>query len=588
MSQQIPSVLSSSPGSVSDTYPSVSASMLDAPPEPTQHALVIGCGIAGMAAAKVLSRYFSRVTILERDQLPDQPKFRAGKPQARHAHVLLAKGLMDLEAIFPGLGVDLRQHGATKCQWGPDTRWYYFGGWRQRFPAAVSTVTCSVNLIEWELRRRIQQVAAIRILADTTAEELLAEGPRVVGVRAAQHRTGRGQKQLELRGVMVVDATGRRSMAPEWLNKLGIGPIPEEKVEAFWGYASRYYERPSRASKSWRMMAIHPTPPDSLRMGVILPTENNLWLVTLAGTNRDYPPDDDLGFLEFARGLAQPDLYVAIRDAKPVSGIYGYRYAENRWRHFERQERFLEGFVALGDAACQFNPIYGQGMSVAAMGAACLNRCLRANLSRHPNRSLLGLSRKFQSSLARDLTVPWMITTGEDLRFAKPEVLAQRSLFTRASQAMVKSILELATTDFQAFRSFVMVMHLVASPLRLLNPWLVLKVILHALFTPRRTPPPRPVRVPAAALPPALNSRAKSGEAWHPVTDPSGMSSFVSGPLPRMSPSAQSGPSGLHPPSAGTPSQLPVRPSARTPLQLPVRPSAAIPLQLPVSRRTPK
>lgn len=106
-------------------------------------------------------------------------------------------------------------------------------------------------------------------------------------------------------------------------------------------------------------------------MGVIFPLENNLWLATLAGTNRDYPPDDDAGFLEFARGLAQPDLFEAIREAKPVSGIYGYRYAENRLRHFDRVKRSPEGFVALGDAVCQFNPIYGQGMSVAAIGAPC-------------------------------------------------------------------------------------------------------------------------------------------------------------------------------------------------------------------------
>ncbi len=557
MSDKDPSVFSSSPGGVSDTYPSVSASMLEAPPEPAQHALVIGCGIAGMAAAQVLSQHFTRVTIIERDQLPAEPKFRAGKPQARHAHILLAKGLNDLESVFPGLGDDLRKHGAIKCQWGPDTRWYYFGGWRRRFPTAVSTVTCSVNLIEWALRRRIQQVPSIRIVTDCTVDELLAEGSRVCGVRVAQHRSGRGQKLIEIRGSLVVDTTGRRSMAPEWLNKAGIGPIPEEKVEAFWGYASRYYERSSEKNTSWRMMAIHPTPPDSPRIGVVLPTENNLWLVTLAGTNRDYPPDDDAGFLEYARNLAQPDLYEAIRDAKPVSGIYGYRYAENRWRHFEKLERFLEGFVALGDAVCQFNPIYGQGMSVAAIGAARLERCIRAHLRKHPNRNLTGFSRTYQRSLARDLMVPWLITTGEDLRFAKPEVLAKRSLFTRVTQALVKSVLELGTKDFQAFRNFVIVMHLVASPVRLLHPWLLLKVILHALFAPRRPPPPKPVRVPTERNPAALSHRGKSGESWSPVTDPAGaMSSFVSGPLPKMAPSAQSGPSSPGAPSAGTPSQL--------------------------------
>jgi 2-polyprenyl-6-methoxyphenol hydroxylase-like FAD-dependent oxidoreductase len=555
MSSEPSSFSGNSAGNVSDSYPGLSPASLDAQPEPGQHAVVVGCGIGGMAAAQVLSKYFQQVTILERDLLPDQPKFRAGKPQARHVHVLLGQGQRHLETIFPGLVAELRKQGAMKWEWGPEPRWYHYGGWRRRYPTALTTVLCSVNLIEWAMRRQVLKNPKIRVLTECTAEELLADGQRVVGVRAQHHRKGRGQKILELQGALVVDSTGRRSMAPEWLAKLGFGPIVETKVDAFWGYASRYYERPRTAPKSWRVLAIYPTPPDSPRSGYVFPLENNLWLVTVAGTNRDYPPDDDAGFLEFARGLAQPDLFEAIREAKPVSGIYGYRFAENRLRRFEQQQRFLEGFVALGDAVCQFNPIYGQGMSVAAIGAMQLDRCVRAQLHRHPNRELRGLSRTFQRGLARDLRVPWLITTSEDLRFAKADVAAKYKLSVRFLQGFVKSLIELGATDALANRTFVSVMHLVWSPLRMLHPWLLLKVLLHTLFVRRPTAVPKRSRTVTPSTVAARSPRPLSGESWPATTDSGLHASFRSSATPTFAPSALSGPLS---PSTGTPSQFPL------------------------------
>ena len=548
------------PAAFSDSQPEQSPISGEPRPEPGQHALVIGCGIAGMTAAAVLAKYFQRVTIVERDQLPDQPKFRAGKPQGRHAHILLGQGLHHMEGIFPGLTEDLHKAGALACRWGPDTRWYHFGGWRQRYPASLTTVSCSVNLIEWALRRRLHKNPQIRIFTECTVNELLADGARVIGLRLQHHRRGRGQKAIELHGSLVVDATGRRSMAPEWLSKLGIGPLPETKVDAFWGYASRYYERPSQAGRDFVAMAIHPTPPDSPRMGVLFPLENNLWLATLAGTNRDYPPDDDAGFLEFARGLAQPDLFEAIREAKPISGIYGYRYAENRLRHFDRLKRSPEGFIALGDAVCQFNPVYGQGMTVAALGGVLLDRCLRAHLRRHPGRDMRGLARTYQRRLSQALRVPWLIATNEDLRYAKSDVPAKRRLSVRLLQGFVRSLLELGVKDFLAFRSFVLVMHLVSSPLRLLHPLLLLKVMVHALFARRPAPAPRPARMLQPVTPAAMSPRPTSGEAWPALNDPSLLSSLKSSATPTPTPLPPAAAQKSAPtPSGGTPTPLALR-----------------------------
>jgi len=406
--------------------------------------LVIGCGIAGMASAEVLTKYFDQVTIVERDALPTQPAFRTGKPQGRHGHVLLQRGQRHLEAIFPGLVEELKQHGATEWACGPDPRWYYFGGWRQKQPAFMRNILSSLQLLEFVLRCRVQKNPKIRILGECTVEDLLSDGQKVLGVRIAQHRSVRGRQEFEERSALVVDTTGRRSKTPSWLTKLGFAQPTETKVEAYWGYSSRYYEAPPDTERNWKLLVIHPTPPESTRIGIILPLEKNIWHVTLCGNNKDYPPDDAEGFLEFARTLASDEVYNAIKNAKPISGVYGYRYAENCRRHYENLPKFLEGFVVLGDAACQFNPIYGQGMSVAAIGAARLDKCLSWQWRKHPDGRLEGLARQFQQGLARDLWPVWLITTTEDLRTAGDTTPGKHNPIVRLMQAYVRNVGELA------------------------------------------------------------------------------------------------------------------------------------------------
>ena len=149
-------------------------------------------------------------------------------------------------------------------------------------------------------------------------------------------------------------------------------------------------------------------------------------MVTLIGSLRDYPPDDEAGFLEFARSLAQPDLYKAIKAAEPVTPIAVYKYSANRWRHYEHMERLPEGFIIMGDAACSFNPVYAQGMSVAAIETQSLDRCLREQEMFTRNKGLVGFTQRFQQAIARDIKTPWLLSTGEDLRY--PDAEGKRSL----------------------------------------------------------------------------------------------------------------------------------------------------------------
>ncbi len=227
---------------------------------------------------------------------------------------------------------------------------------------------------------------------------------------------------------LVVEAGGRGSRAPQWLDSLGYGNVQETSVKIDVGYATRIYRCPAQLPAGWKALLIYGRPPGDKRGGIVFPIQDGYWMVTLQGSLRDYPPDDEAGFLEFARSLAQPDLYEAIKDAEPVTPIAMYKYSADRWRHYERMKRLPEGFIIMGDAVCSFNPVYGQGMSVAAIEAQTLDECLREEKFAGSN-SVAGFTQRFQRAIARDIKTPWLLSTGEDLRY--PGAEGNRSLSIR-------------------------------------------------------------------------------------------------------------------------------------------------------------
>jgi 2-polyprenyl-6-methoxyphenol hydroxylase-like FAD-dependent oxidoreductase len=209
-----------------------------------------------------------------------------------------------------------------------------------------------------------------------------------------------------------VVADGRHSRLPEWLSELGYEPPEETVVNSFHGYASRSYRRPTRFAPDWKALYIQQAPPGDPRGGIIQPVEGGRWMVSLFGGDGDYPPTDDAGFLAFARSLRSPALYTALEAAEPLTPVVSHRATENRMRHYDRLGRFPDGVVAVGDAVCAFNPVYGQGMSAAALGAEVLDRWLRQEAHCTP-----GGGRVFQRRLARATAPAWQLATGADYRF---------------------------------------------------------------------------------------------------------------------------------------------------------------------------
>ncbi len=452
-----------------------------------QHAIVIGGSMAGMLTARVLSDHYEQVTIIDRDRMPDAVEMRDGTPQARHLHLLLAKGLQIVEELFPGIGAEISSKGAPTQDWGRDTTVFLKHGWMPQFDSDVHTHGVSRMLLEWCVRQRIRANPHIQIMERTQVKQLVTadSNQRVIGV-VIQEKNGNNET-TEVNADLVVDASGRTTHTPEWLLSMGYEQVEESVINSFLGYATRWYKRPEAFPKDLKMITAQSLPPNLPRGGVIMEIENGECIVTLAGVNKDYPPSDEAGFLDFARSLLSPIIYDIIKDAEPLSNIYSYQRTENRWRHFERFTKWPEGFAVMGDAACAFNPVYGQGMTTGALEAVELGRVL----TEYTGKNEAGMTKIFQTRLAKVIETPWLMATGEDLRY--PGTVGGKTNWQdRLVQKYIEQIINAMPLYPEIADSFIQVMNLMKPPTSLFQPSILLKVV-SSMFSRKKPPTSQPL-----------------------------------------------------------------------------------------------
>ncbi|HZS08922.1 MAG TPA: FAD-dependent monooxygenase [Blastocatellia bacterium] len=445
-----------------------------------RRAVVIGGSMAGMLAARVLAEHYERVTVIERDSFPEGPESRPGTPQARHLHGLMLRGRQIIEQLFPGLNDELVAAGAINIDAGSDIAWHTPGGWGVNFRSGLEVLAFTRDLLDWAIRRRLKQFDNVRFVEECDVTGLLGDevGRGVDGVRVRfRHLPAdilAGEK--ELRADLVVDATGRASGMPQWLEALGYEAPAETVVNAHLGYASRLYRIPAGFKADWKAVFLQAAPPDRTRAGIIFPVEGDRWILTLGGGDRDYPPTDEAGFRAFARSLWSPLIASSISGAEPLSPIYGNRSTQNRLRHYEHLKRWPERLIVIGDSVCAFNPVYGQGMTTAAMGALELDRCLREQRRRHPDGDLTGMARRFQRKLARINAAAWMLATGEDYRYRGTEG-GTPDRMTRFMHRYMDQIFRLSSKNTRVRRAFLEVQQMIKSPAALFHPGIVARVL---------------------------------------------------------------------------------------------------------------
>lgn len=432
-----------------------------------KQAVVIGGSMAGLLAARALADHYEAVTVLERDHFPATGENRKGVPQGRHAHGLLAQGLRVMEGFFPGLTRDLVLRGAKEGDIIEGCYWYHNGGFHTQFNSGLDGLLLSRPLLEGYVRERLFALPNVKALTGVKVEGLLSEGGHVTGARLDTEGFG------ELRADLVVDASGRGSQGPKWLEALGFERPAEETVKIDLAYATRIYRRRPSDFGGKDAFVIGSNAPEP-RGGVALSTEDDRWIVSLAGFLDDHPPTDERGFLEFAHSLPVPDIYNVIKDAEPLSDILAYKFPGSQRRRYERLARFPEGFLVTGDAICSFNPVFGQGMTVAAAEARALSECLREGTAQ--------LAPRFFKRAAALVDSPWSIAVGADLRY--PQVQGPRSPMINFINWYVAKLHIAARRDPAVVLAFQKVANLMAPPPSILAPNIALRVLWGNLFRP--------------------------------------------------------------------------------------------------------
>lgn len=456
------------------------------------HAIVIGGSITGLLTGRVLANHFKQVTIIERDIFPQQPLDRPGVPQSRFLHIFLKRGQLILETLFPGMTAELMEQGVPVIESGSEVD-FYIG--EIKAPACGTGLDClsvSRGLLDWTIRQRLSALSNVNFLQGRTVTGLLADSnnTKIAGVQVHINHNGaekfsndanqhNQQNSEQIFADLVVDASGKSSNAPRWLQQLGYSAPRETVVDAFIGYAHRVYQRPANYSADWQAVLVQAVPPHLTRSGILFPIEGNQWMVGLGGGDRDYPPTDEAGFLEFARSLPNPEIYNAIKSATPLSSIYLYRGNENRLREYEKLARYPEQFLVMGHAACAFNPVYAQGMTVAAMEAQILDRCLQQNSSVF-GKNAENTTQQIQKQIAVPHSEAWMMATYQDYRYVSTAGKQQPPLLPLMNWYQ-DQILEVVSEHPEVQRVMLEVIHMLKPAIAFYQPNILWPVIKRSL-----------------------------------------------------------------------------------------------------------
>ena len=413
-----------------------------------ERAVVIGGSMAGLMAARVLADHFENVTILERDHIEDQPSVHKSVPQGNQLHALLAGGCQALTRLYPQFTKTLIDSGAVLVRMGkegavflPEGKFYSFlGSLKEPRDLGFDIYNQSRALLEHSLRQLTRALKNVSFEPGCNVRELAYANARVSGVICIPDG-GDGTTQT-LAADFVVDAGGRGSHAPAWLRQLGFAEPPTTVIGSDFAYAGAKFRLRGNGPDE-RGLLMPGRAPDLTRAAAAEEIEGGIWHLILGGRFGDFPPCDEAGFFAFARSLYTSVFYDLFADAERVSDIIPHRFPTSIQRHYERLEEFPEGFLVIGDAICSFNPIYGQGISSAALQAEALQRVLAERAGEE--RGTKGLAREFFPKAAEVISTPWALAAGGDLAY--PQTQGERPPNAAETTAYFASLDRLCAED---------------------------------------------------------------------------------------------------------------------------------------------
>ncbi|MBO0869306.1 MAG: FAD-binding monooxygenase [Micromonosporaceae bacterium] len=429
-----------------------------------EHAIVLGGSVCGLLVARVLAEHYRRVLVVERDRLPAGIQQRRAVPQGHHVHGLLPRGLAVAEGLLPGLTDQLVADGARLGDLVGNVRWYLGGRRLPRSPAGLPTVVGSRPLIEHGIRARVRALPSVTLLDGHDIVGLAAtpDRARITGVQVSNVYSNQA---WTIPADLVVDATGRGSRAPRWLTELGYQAPPRDEMHMEVAYASRIFAAPPGILGT-DLVAVTTRLPGQRRSSVLSLLEGERLLVSLAGVRGERPPLELDAFTGYAKSLAAPDTYEVIRASRPLSAPVAFRLPTYLRHRYERLPASPAGLLVAGDAACNFNPVFAQGMSVAALGAMAVDEQLRHGGEPEPAR--------YFRALAAILDAPWGIGVRGDL--TAPGAVAPALPPSPLTGEYMHRLQSAAAQDEVLARSLVRVLALVDPPEALVRPEILARV----------------------------------------------------------------------------------------------------------------
>jgi 2-polyprenyl-6-methoxyphenol hydroxylase-like FAD-dependent oxidoreductase len=450
--------------------------------------IVVGASMAGLLAARALAPHVESVAVLEREDLPDEVTPRSRVPQGRHLHLLLAAGLDLMRDWLPGIEDELEAHGAVRVD-GQRAWVFQGGGYRHRGDWGRPQLCQTRPLLEHVVRSRVASLPGVQLEPGVSVERVLLSPPGVRGRHGGQGPRVQGvvADGVERQADLVVDCSGRNSPIARELAEAGVLEPPVTRVGIDIGYSSFFMRRsPDDFDGAF---AVCIDAPGSFRLGAVLPVEGDRWQATVGGVHGDVPPADDEGVHAFAASLPSPLVGQLMAHCERVSDIETYRFASSQRRHYEKVDRPLPGLVTLGDAASSFDPIYGQGMTSAALQAAALAEVAGELVQRAavPAAGLRSpeLPKRFHRKAARIIDAPWRIAVGGDFRH--PATVGERPVGTEMLNGYMERLVRATHTSLPVTVALNRVLQLSDPPTTLLAPSLIARVLRERGRSPAET-----------------------------------------------------------------------------------------------------
>ncbi|MBY0154322.1 FAD-dependent monooxygenase [Cytobacillus firmus] len=444
-----------------------------------EKAVIIGGGISGKLAARVLSEIFQEVIILERDSEPHGPFPRKGVPQGEHIHALLFSGANGLEELFPGITEKFNASGAVKINSTRDISWFHHGVWKLRYVGDYTTILQTRPHLEWHIEQYFKNIPNVTIQYSQNVQNFIyiEEENRITGIEVIN-----GSNSIRtINADLIVDASGVNGLSSRWLNKREVH-IPEETVKIDLSYFTKTLQLPDNQNRDWSIKLLYPTPPFEKIGGGISKVEGNRFLVTFMGYHNEINEKEilksDNSFIDIAKKLPKLDIYQELKVATALSSTSTYRVPNITWRRFDKVNNFPNGLLMIGDTICRIDPFFGQGMSIAVMEALALKELL-ANET-YTNQKMI---ETFHQKAVKIISPIWNMVITEDFRY--PETIGKKPAGLSIQQWYAKNIFLLSSEDKDIYNSFIKVMHLLRPTSTLMHPRII-KSVLKRRFTNNR------------------------------------------------------------------------------------------------------